>query len=114
MQIERKYSKQEILETYLNMVHLGHGANGVEAGAQVYFGKSARDLDLAESALLAGIIRWPTRYSPHNNPDIAKDRRNFVLKRMLELEFITEEQFEAARNQPIVVAERKPRNVNAP
>ncbi|MFB5066334.1 MAG: penicillin-binding protein 1A [Candidatus Wallacebacter cryptica] len=114
VQIERKYSKQEILETYLNMVHLGHGANGVEAGAQVYFGKSARDLDLAESALLAGIIRWPTRYSPHNNPDIAKDRRNFVLKRMLELEFITEEQFEAARNQPIVVAERKPRNVNAP
>ncbi|NLM69479.1 MAG: PBP1A family penicillin-binding protein [Firmicutes bacterium] len=114
VQIERKYSKQEILETYLNMVHLGHGANGVEAGAQLYFGKSARDLDLAESALLAGIIRWPTRYSPHNNPDTAKERRDFVLKRMLELGYITNAEFESARNQPIEVAERKPRNVNAP
>ena len=97
VQIERKYSKQEILETYLNMVHLGHGANGVEAGAQLYFGKSAKDLNLAEAALLAGIIRWPSRYSPHNNPDIALERRNFVLKRMFDLELITENEYMSAR-----------------
>jgi len=114
VQIERKYSKMEILETYLNMVHLGHGANGVEAGAQLYFGKSAKDLTLAESALLAGIIRWPTRYSPFNNPDIAKERRDFVLSRMVELGFISAAEGEAAKNEPIVTVERRQRVVNAP
>ncbi|HKM18394.1 MAG: PBP1A family penicillin-binding protein [Firmicutes bacterium] len=114
VQIERKYSKQEILETYLNMVHLGHGANGVEAGAQLYFGKSAKDLTLPEAALLAGIIRWPARYSPHNNPDVALERRNFVLKRMFDLELITESEYMAARAEPVAVVERKARNVNAP
>ena len=114
VQIERKYSKQEILETYLNRVHLGHGANGVEAGAQLYFGKSAKDLTLPEAALLAGIIRWPARYSPHNNPDVALERRNFVLKRMFDLELITESEYMAARAEPVAVVERKARNVNAP
>lgn len=114
VQIERKYSKQEILETYLNMAHLGHGANGVEAGAKLYFGKSAKDLSLAEAATLAGVIRWPTRYSPINNPDIAKERRDFVLTRMAELDFITPEEAVAAKNEPVVTAERQERMVNAP
>ena len=90
------------------------GANGVEAGAQLYFGKSAKDLTLPEAALLAGIIRWPARYSPHNNPDVALERRNFVLKRMFDLELITESEYMAARAEPVAVVERKARNVNAP
>lgn len=114
IQIERKYSKEEILETYLNMAHLGHGANGVEAGAQLYFGKSAAELNLAESAMIAGIIRYPTRYSPFNNPDVTKDRRDFVLKRMVEEGFITTSEAETAKNEPIVVTERRERVVNAP
>lgn len=114
VQIERKYSKQEILETYLNMAHLGHGANGVEAGAKLYFGKSAKDLTLSESALLAGVIRWPTRYSPINNPDIAKDRRDFVLNRMEEYGFITTAEAEAAKYEPITIVDRHERTVNAP
>ncbi len=113
-QIERKYSKQEILETYLNMVHLGHGANGVEAGAKLYFGKSAKDLTLAESALIAGVIRWPYRYSPINNPDIAKERRDFVLSKMLELDYITEVEAEAAKNEPIITVDKQQRTFNAP
>lgn len=114
VQIERKYAKSEILETYLNEVHLGHGANGVQAGAQLYFGKSASELTLSEAALIAGIIRWPSRYSPFVNDDIAKERRNFVLNRMLEVGFITESQAIEAKKEPIVLAERHGRTFNAP
>ena len=114
VQIERKYSKQEILEAYLNEVHLGHGANGVEAGARLYFGKSAKDLTLAEAALIAGVIRWPHRYSPFVNIDIAKDRRDFVLSRMVEEGFITQIEANIAKAEPVKVIERKQRVVNAP
>lgn len=114
VQIERKYSKQEILEAYLNEVHLGHGANGVEAGARLYFGKSAKDLNLAEAALIAGVIRWPHRYSPFVNIDIAKDRRDFVLSRMVEEGFITQIEANIAKAEPVKVIERKQRVVNAP
>ncbi|NLY10402.1 MAG: PBP1A family penicillin-binding protein [Firmicutes bacterium] len=113
-QIERKYSKDEILETYLNMVYLNHGAYGVEAGAQTFFGKSARDLSLSEAALLAGVIRWPGRYSPFANLDIAIQRRDFVLDRMHDVGFISLAEAEAAKREPVKLAERRGRVVNAP
>ncbi len=88
VQIERKYSKDEILEAYLNEFYLNHGGvYGIEAGARTFFGKPAKELSVSEAALLAGVIRWPTRYSPFVNPDIAIDRRNFVLSRMEEVGF---------------------------
>lgn len=113
VQIERKYSKDEILEAYLNIFYLNHGAYGIEAGARTFFGKEAKDLTLSEAALIAGVIRWPTRYSPFVNPDIAVDRRNFVLTRMAEVGFITPAEAEAAKAEPLVLAERQQRVVQA-
>ena len=113
VQIERKYSKDEILEAYLNEFYLNHGLYGIEAGAKAFFGKSAKDLTLSEAALIAGVIRWPTRYSPFVNPDIAVERRNFVLSRMQEVGFITAAEAAAAKAEPLVLAERQSRVVQA-
>ncbi|HYH01947.1 MAG TPA: PBP1A family penicillin-binding protein [Bacillota bacterium] len=96
MQIEQTYTKDEILTMYLNSVYLAHGNVGMEAAARYYFGKSASRLNLAESALLAGIIRSPENYSPVKHPDTAKSRRNLVLKKMLEQKYITKAQYNAA------------------
>jgi len=84
MQIERRYTKEEILELYLNQVYLGHNAYGIESAANLYFGKPASDLDLAESAIIAGIIRGPELYSPYRNFRGAKIRQIRVLNHMLE------------------------------
>lgn len=96
MQIEQTYTKDEILTMYLNSVYLGHGNVGVEAAARYYFGKSVNRLNLAEAALLAGIIRSPENYSPVKHPNIAKSRRNLVLKKMLEQKYISKEQYNTA------------------
>jgi penicillin-binding protein 1A len=82
--IERRYSKDRILELYLNQIYFGHGAFGVEAAAQTFFGKSVGQLTLAESALLAGLPKAPAAYSPFDHPDAAKRRRTTVLARMVE------------------------------
>jgi len=112
IQIERKYSKAEILETYLNEIYLGPGVYGVEAASQYYFGKSASDLTLAEAALLAGLTQNPGLYSPFRDPAAAERRRNTVLSRMEELGMITQEEAEAARREPITVTEsQQPRNL---
>lgn len=113
VQIERKYSKDEILEAYLDVFYLNHGAYGIEAGARLFFGKEAKDLTLSEAALIAGVIRWPSRYSPFVNPDIARDRRNFVLERMLIEGFITEEECRRAQAEPLGVIDRNQRQVKA-
>lgn len=113
VQIERKYSKEEILEAYLNEAYLNHGAYGIEAGARTFFDKPAKELTLSEAALIAGVIRWPTRYSPFVNPDIAVDRRNFVLNRMAETGYITAAEADLAKKQPLELAERKQRVVEA-
>ena len=113
VQIERKYSKDEILEAYLNVFYLNHGVYGIEAGSRLFFGKEAKDLTLSEAAMIAGIIRWPSRYSPFVNPDIARDRRNFVLERMYEEGFITEEECRTAQAEPLGVIERHKRQVKA-
>jgi penicillin-binding protein 1A len=84
LELERRYPKDRILEMYLNQVYFGHGAYGVEAAARTYFGKSVSELTVAESALLAGLPRAPTSYSPFEHADAAKRRREVVFRRMVE------------------------------
>jgi len=98
--LERKYSKNEILELYLNRVYFGDGAYGVEAAAQRYFGKSAKNLTLAEAAMLAGLVKSPSRLAPNRNPEGAAKRAKTVLGAMVEAKFITEAQAQAAGAHP--------------
>ena len=98
--MERQYSKQEILSLYLNKVYLGN-AEGVEAASQGYFGKHVVELNLAESALLVGILPAPSRYAPHVNPEFALLRRNLVLRRMREEGFISEQELQKTIVTPI-------------
>lgn len=84
LELERRYSKDRILEMYLNQVYFGHGAYGVEAAARTYFGKSVSELTVRESALLAGLVRAPSNYSPFERPEAARLRRELVLRRMVE------------------------------
>lgn len=101
IQIERRYTKDEILETYLNEIYFGHGTYGVEAASQLYFGKHVDQLNLPEAALLAGIIRGPEIYSPYANPQTALQRRNVVLARMAQLGYLTPSEAKAAERAPI-------------
>ena len=101
LQLERNYSKQEILQFYLNQIYFGRGAYGVEAAAKTYFGKHASELDLAECALLAGLIRAPNYYSPFNNIQRAENRRATVLARMRKLGFISADEERQATGEPI-------------
>ena len=87
--IDKKFTKEEILFLYLNQIYLGHGAYGVEAAAENYFGKSAKDLNLAECAILAGLPQAPSRYSPFKSPEKAKQRQIYVLNRMIAEGYIT-------------------------
>jgi penicillin-binding protein 1A len=104
VQIEKRYTKREILTLYANQMLFGHGTYGVEAAAHLYFGKSAKELTLEEAALLAGIIQSPARQSPYVNMDAAKRRRGYVLQRMADERYITQQQAEAANKTPIVLA----------
>ena len=116
IQLERTYTKDQILELYLNEVYFfpGQAVYGVEAAAQGYFGKSVRDLNLPECALLAGLIRNAYLYSPTQHPDSAKTRRDYVLRRMAIEGYITEEQAQAATEAPLGVIEPKPTQKVAP
>ncbi|NLA59090.1 MAG: PBP1A family penicillin-binding protein [Firmicutes bacterium] len=114
IQIERKYSKEEILEAYLNIINFGHGAYGVQAASEMYFGKSVEDLTLAEAALLAAIPKSPVYLSPISYPEAALNRRNWILGRMADLGYITREEAEASKATPIQLVERKPREKVAP
>lgn len=114
IQIERKYSKAEILETYLNEIYLGPGVYGVEAAARYYFNKSVHELTLAEAALVAGLAQNAGLHSPYRDPEAARRRRNTVLLRMEELGMITPAQSTAARAEPIVVTDSRPARNLAP
>jgi penicillin-binding protein 1A len=103
IQIEKRYTKREILTLYCNQMYLGSGAYGVEAASRLYFGKSAKDLELAEAAVIAGVFQTPSRQSPLVNPDRARVRRNYVLERMAEEGYITRQEADAAKTQPIVL-----------
>ena len=94
--LERKHSKNELLELYLNRVYFGSGAYGVEAAAQRYFGKSAKTITLAEAAMLAGLVKSPSRLAPNRNPKGAAQRAQLVLAAMADAKFITEAQAKAS------------------
>ncbi len=104
LQLERAYTKDQILTMYLNQINLGHGAYGVQAAAEIYFDKDVADLDLAQAALLAALPRAPSVYSPYVNPDLASQRRSVVLANMVREGFIDEDQKEQAQKQPIELA----------
>jgi penicillin-binding protein 1A len=95
-QLERRYTKDEILELYFNQVYFGSGAYGVESAAKIFFGKSAKDLTLAECALVAGMPKSPSRYSPLINPDLALKRRNTVLQQMRDTGIISDADYQEA------------------
>jgi penicillin-binding protein 1A len=102
MQIEKRYTKEEIFTMYCNQIYWGHGAYGVEAASQVYFGKSVKDLALEEAALLAGIIQGNVRQSPYVNADAAMRRRNYALERMAAEGYLTRELADQTKQKPIV------------
>ncbi len=101
--IESKLSKDQILEVYMNQIYLGQRAYGFASAARVYFGKDLKDLTLAESAMLAGLPKAPSAYNPVVNPKRAKIRQEYILQRMYELHYISQEQYEEASKQPLVV-----------
>src|SRR3989338_4429040 len=103
IQVEKKYTKDQILEMYLNEIPYGGTAYGIEAAANLYFGKHAKELDLGEAALLAGLPQRPSVYSPYGtHPELAKERQTEVLRRMNEDGYITKEQLEAAEKEQLV------------
>ena len=115
LQIEKRYTKQEIFTLYCNQMNLGHGAYGVEAAARVYFGKPVKELNLEEAATIAGILQLPERQSPYVNQKWATQRRNYTLRRMAEEGFITQARADAAQQKPIVLAGLPgPSNTSAP
>ncbi len=107
VELEKKFSKDQILTMYANMINLGHGNYGMEAAARNYFNKSVADLTLAEAATLAGIPQRPSDYSVYRRPERVVWRRNVVLGRMATVGFITPEERDLAREEPLLVAERR-------
>jgi penicillin-binding protein 1A len=103
IQIEKRYTKREILTFYCNQTHFGHGTSGVEAASRLYFGKRAKDVTLEEAALIAGIIQSPARQSPFVNRAAALRRRNYALQQMADNGYITQEQADISKKTPIVL-----------
>jgi penicillin-binding protein 1A len=113
--IEKNFTKRQILYLYLNQIYFGQRAYGVEAAARVYFHKNVKSLTVAESALLAGLVKAPTSYAPTRGPVRAKERQLYVLRRMHELKLITEEQYQTALNEEVkVFPEENPNELVAP
>jgi 1A family penicillin-binding protein len=105
-ELEQAYSKDEILEMYLNYIYFGNGAYGIEAAAKTYFGVHANELTLAQAALLAGVIKGPSHYAPHLNLEKSVTRRNLVLSEMYKLGYITQKQMEKAQAEEVVLTEK--------
>lgn len=101
LQMERQYTKPEILTFYINKVYMGNGNYGMLTAAKSYFGKDLIDLSIAQVALLAGIPQAPSQYDPYTQPEIAQQRRDIVLKQMLKHEYITQEEYDAAVATPV-------------
>ena len=101
--LEKYLTKDEILTIYLNQIYMGAGAYGIEAAAREYFGKHASELNLAEAALLAGLPKAPSKYNPYKNFNGAKKRQEYVLSRLKELGWINDEEYERARQTPIIL-----------
>ncbi|MFC8201239.1 transglycosylase domain-containing protein [Streptomyces sp. NPDC057298] len=110
IQVEEELGKKKILENYLNITFFGQQAYGVEAAAQRYFSKSAKDLELGEAALLAGIVQSPSRYDPVNDEAEAKKRRSIVLQRMADVHDISQAEADKAKKAPLGLKVSKPKN----
>ncbi|MCI6099959.1 MAG: penicillin-binding protein 1A [Selenomonas sp.] len=110
LQLERQYTKQEILELYLNQIYFGQGAYGVQAAAQTYFGKNVEDLDLDECAMLAGIPKSPNYYSPQNNLQAAQERKATVLDQMAKYGYITETEAAKTKKMEPTIVKPKPKD----
>ena len=104
LEIEKTLSKDEILELYFNVIFLGHRAYGVNAASQIYYGKNLDKLTLAQAAMVAGLPKAPSKYNPIANPERAKERRDWILGRMLKLGFIEQYDFEQAIEQPVTAS----------
>lgn len=107
LRVEQVFDKDEILEMYLNNIYWGHNNYGAETAAQSYFNKSAKDLTLAEGAMMAGIIQAPEVYSPFADYPLAKQRQALVLNRMVDIGWISEEEAEKAKNAPVLIGKRR-------
>ena len=105
--LENRLTKEQILYLYLNQIYLGHGTYGIEAAANAYFDKSVEELNLAETAMLAGLPRAPSRYSPYSNPGLAQERQVYVLNRMVEEGHISTLEATRAMNTPVNVVRDK-------
>lgn len=114
IQLERQYSKDEILTMYCNTIYFGQGAYGVEVAARTFFAKTASELTLAEAALLAGLPQWPSGYDPYNSPEAAKKRQKMVLERMYEENYITAEERDSAYQQELVYKKARYMGGDAP
>ena len=112
VQIEKTYTKQEIITYYLNTVYFGKGAYGIEAAASTYFNKTSKDLTLDECAMLVGLLKSPANYDPIDNPEACKIRRNLVLNSMLEAKYISKEVCDARVNAPIKVTLKTTDDIN--
>ena len=99
--LEKKYSKDQILEMYLNTIYFGHNSYGLQSAAEFYFDKKAEELTLSESATLVGLLTSPNNFSPFKHPEKSIKRRNTVLKAMLDCKFITQNEYQTARNEPL-------------
>ncbi|OGP63307.1 MAG: hypothetical protein A2V65_11175 [Deltaproteobacteria bacterium RBG_13_49_15] len=113
-QIERRFTKDEIMELYLNQVYFGSGAYGVESAARVYFGKTLKELNLAQCALIAGMPKAPSRYSPFINRDLGRKRRNTVLKQMLDTRIISQKEYASASREALLPEGARPHILSAP
>jgi len=110
VRLERELTKAEILSIYLNHIYLGHGAYGVGAAARTYFGKDIEDVTVAEAAMLAGLVASPTKYAPHRNMKLARERQRYVLGHMREDKFISDADYQAALAEPIALVDESDLN----
>lgn len=108
IKMEQNLSKAEILEVYLNKIYLGNRAYGIAAAAETYYGKTLDELTLAQAAMIAGLPKAPSRYNPIANPERAMIRRNYILKRMMQLKYISHEQYQVALDEPNTAKPHKP------
>lgn len=113
-QLERRFTKDEILQLYVNQIYFGSGAYGAESASKLYFGKPAKDLNLAECALIAGLPKSPSRFSPLINLNAAQKRRNIVLKQMLTTGIISEPEYNASAVSPVILAGNEQSRTMAP
>ncbi len=113
-QLERRYTKDEILELYLNQVYFGRGAYGVESAAKIFFGKPVQELNLPECALVAGMPKSPSRYSPLVNPELAIKRRNTVLRQMRDIGIISDTVYQQSINAELYTDNRRSNRTKAP